>query len=89
MPYQVEFKKSAYKTFASLSVHDRRRIGRAIEALKNDPFPEGNVKKLHDGVYRIRVGNFRIVYDVINEKLMIYVLAIGDRKEIYKLLKRL
>jgi len=61
------------------------RIARAIDALANDPRPPG-VKKLQgdDNLWRVRVGAYRIVYEIHDERLTVLVVRIGDRKDIYR-----
>ena len=67
----------------------KRSIVAAIEALADDPRPEGVTKLTakHD-LYRIREGGYRIVYEVLDKKLIVHVAKVGDRKEIYQKLER-
>jgi len=83
--YKIEFKKSAEKDLAKLPRAILPRVVKAIRALEKDPFPHG-VKKLrnYEKSYRIRVGNYRILYTVFKGILIIEIIRIGHRKEIYR-----
>jgi len=61
------------------------RVSRKIDALAQDPRPAG-VKKLEGeaDVYRVRAGNFRIIYRIEDRKLLILVLLVGDRRDVYR-----
>ncbi|MHC1788515.1 type II toxin-antitoxin system RelE family toxin [Solidesulfovibrio sp.] len=84
MPYAVIIKPSAEKEIRKLPDCARAPILSAIKALAGDPRPHG-CKKLTARVgYRFRVGNYRIIYDIQDSKLIIEVLKIADRKEVYK-----
>lgn len=65
MPYKVLFKAAAVRSLDKIRQEDRARILAKAEALASDPFPPGS-KKLHgpEGYFRIRVGDYRVVYDV-------------------------
>ncbi len=85
MPYEIEFKPSAEKDFSKLERDAQKRILEKIKSLASDPRPRG-VEKLsgHKNRWRIRVGRFRIIYQVFEDKLVILVLRIADRIEIYR-----
>lgn len=82
--YSVYLKRSAEKELEELppKVHDK--IIQALLLLKDDPFPR-NAKKLHgrEGV-RIRVGNYRVLYLVDDQKKTIEIVAVGHRKAVYR-----
>jgi mRNA interferase RelE/StbE len=88
MSYKIELKPSAIRTLGKIPKSDQRVIRLHIDSLANTPFPP-NVKKLEgeENIYRIRVGDYRIVYQVHKKVLLILVLAIGHRKEVYRGLK--
>ena len=80
--YQIIIKKPAKRFIDKLSMHEKQRIVLAIEKL-----PEGeNIKSLkgYKGLFRLRVGNYRIIYSVDHGKLVVYVLDAGNRGDIYK-----
>lgn len=85
--YSIEFKRSAYKEYESLSKELKKRIDSALEILSVNPTSELlNFKKLRgvDNTYRIRVGDYRIVYSPNNEKLIVLVIKVGHRKDVYE-----
>ena len=79
--YRIIIKKPAKKFIDKVPANDRRRIVAAIEGLPG----MGDRKRLqgHDGYYRLRVGDYRIIYTVDNGELIVYVVAAGNRGEIY------
>jgi mRNA interferase RelE/StbE len=83
--YKIEFAKAAEKQFAVLQKQDLKKIAKRIEKLASNPFPP-DCKKLEgsDDIYRVRQGDYRILYSVFEKKLVVLVLKIGHRKEIYK-----
>ncbi|MCE7040837.1 type II toxin-antitoxin system RelE/ParE family toxin [Dyadobacter sp. CY312] len=84
MKYNVVLSKSAVKFLRGLQKQDFTRIQKAIDSLETDPFQPGCKKlKAIDNTYRIRAGNYRIVYEIYSGKLIVSVIDIGDRKNIY------
>jgi mRNA interferase RelE/StbE len=81
--YSVFLKPSAEKALSKLSKKNQRLIGERISALANDPRPAGN-EQLAPDTYRIRSGDFRIIYRVEDAILKVLVVTIGDRKEVYR-----
>ena len=87
MKYTVEFKKTALKEFNKLPLKMQDKILEVAEFLKVNPYSEVlQTKKIkgHDRLYRVRIGDYRMVYEVLNEVLVIYVIKIGHRKEVYR-----
>ena len=85
MAYRVEVKPQAEKALARIPNPHRRRIARAIDALARKPRPAGCVKLTGaDNAYRIRVGDYRILYEIVDRVLIVYVIRIGHRREIYR-----
>jgi mRNA interferase RelE/StbE len=82
--WTVEVQRPAEKELVSLPPQVRERIASGLRALKNNPFPRG-VKKLkaRDG-YRIRVGDYRILFRVDRDARIVWVGAIGHRKDVYR-----
>lgn len=79
--YRIIIKKPAKKFIDRLPQNEKRRIVEAIERL-----PEGSdIKRLqgHEGLYRLRVGDYRIIYTIDNGELVICVIAAGNRGQIY------
>jgi len=85
MAYEIIIKPSAEKSFARLEKFQKIKIIKAIENLAVNPRPQGFKKlKSFAELYRIRVGDYRIIYSIDNNVLIITVVKIGHRKEIYK-----
>lgn len=83
--YRVRFKPSADKALSKLPVAVQRRIVAVAEALADDPRPAGAVKLTgEDELYRIRVGDYRIVYQIQDRVLMVLVVRIGHRRDVYR-----
>ncbi len=85
MAYEIFITPYARRQFKKLSVKVGRDIRHALDILAENPFANSNdVKKLkgRDG-YRLRVGNYRIIYELENDKLIIHVLEVGHRKDVY------
>ena len=81
--YEVWIVKSAEKVLDSFAVALRKRIIAKFEEVAADPRGTDS-KKLDEHVYRVRVGDYRIVYEVRDKERKAIVLRIGHRKEIYK-----
>jgi mRNA interferase RelE/StbE len=83
--YSVELTRTAEKQLRRLAKRDRSRVVEAIEELAENPRPQG-ARKLqgYDDVYRIRVGHCRVVYEVFDDRIVVIVLKIGHRKDIYR-----
>lgn len=85
MRYSIEFRPSAARELKKLEIGTQRRILAALSQLEGDPFPPGVKKLTHeDNIYRIRVGDFRVLYQVESGKLLILVLRVGHRREVYR-----
>ncbi|ELS03636.1 addiction module toxin, RelE/StbE family [Xenococcus sp. PCC 7305] len=84
--YTIKFDSRVKKDFRSIQSQDIKRIKNAIAELSKNPRPEGCAKLKGDkhDYYRIRVGKYRVVYLVEDEILLILVVRVGHRKEIYK-----
>ncbi len=88
MTFDVNIKEKSLKFVSSLQKHDRERLKEAIFILKEDPVPikSLDVAKLkgEKNKYRIRKGNFRIVYEVIWEQKLILIHRVDLRGDVYK-----
>lgn len=87
--YEIEFESAALRDLKKLSKPVQEKLLALAQSLSNNPRPH-NVESLTDfnGLYRVRSGNYRLVYQIIDSKLIIIVVAAGDRQDIYKLLKQ-
>jgi mRNA interferase RelE/StbE len=83
--YEIEVSSTAEGQLRKLSSTDRLRVLRAIVGLGENPRPVG-CRKLSgfDDVFRIRVGRFRVLYAVEDRRLVVIVLKVGDRKDVYR-----
>ena len=83
--YEVEFKASAAKEFRKLPPDTKARIRKAIGALQADPRPAG-VKKLagETNLYRIRIGEFRVIYEIDDEAKILVVTRVRHRRDVYQ-----
>lgn len=85
MTYQVSIVRPALKALASLDKTQRRRIQVAIDRLADDPRPPGcRTLKTGVGEMRIRVGDYRVIYTVDDHHLLVLVIDVGHRREIYR-----
>ncbi|MCD4823547.1 MAG: type II toxin-antitoxin system RelE/ParE family toxin [Phycisphaerae bacterium] len=85
MAYRIEIKKSAAKELAALAKRDQRRIAAVISALADNPRPPGGRKLTGtEDAYRVRVGDYRIVYQIVDAAVVVYIIRIGHRKDIYR-----
>ncbi len=84
MSFQLVTKRSFDKEFARLPKNLQRRVAEAFLALRENPFPHGCVKLTGTESYRLRVGDYRIIYCPDLENKLIRLLAVGHRREIYR-----
>ena len=82
--YKIEIKKSAVKELEAIPDKELKRIVKRIQNLSDDPRPPGCIKLSDKERYRIRVGNYRILYSIDDDILIVYVVKIGHRREIYR-----
>ena len=87
MNYKIFFKKSASKELKELSGEVREKILESLETLRVNPFSDLiKFKKIKakENLYRIRVGDYRVVYSIERNDLIIIVIKIGHRKDVYR-----
>lgn len=82
--YKIDFTSSAKKELKKLPKPYIKNIIEAIEGLVENPFPNGVKKLVGQSLYRIRVGPYRILYEVEGKLLSILVIKIAHRKEVYR-----
>ena len=82
--YKVYFRKSAAKELEKLPRQTLRRVVERIESLADDPRPKSCEKLTGQELYRIRQGDYRIVYSIQDNELTIWIIKIGHRKSVYK-----
>lgn len=84
MPYSIEVKQSVLKALKKIPRQDQIRVAKDIKALATNPRPAGCVKFVDQPYYRIRCGVYRVIYDIQDDKLVIIVLKVGHRKDVYR-----
>jgi mRNA interferase RelE/StbE len=85
LTYTIQFKPRALRQLEKLPREAQRRLSAKIEALRDDPFPVGSKKMAAvPDAWRIRVGDYRVVYQVHRGILLVLVLTIGHRREVYR-----
>lgn len=85
--YQIEFTRSARKEFSCLPAKIQNRIVEILKVLANNPYTEIlNIKKLkgEDSLYRVRMGDYRVVYSIVDQTLKIVIIKVGHRKDVYR-----
>jgi mRNA interferase RelE/StbE len=85
MKYHIQIDRDALKFLAGLGEKLKRQIARRIDSLAADPFP-ANCKKLSgpENLYRIRSGDYRIIYSVRHDIVTVFIVHIGNRKDVYR-----
>lgn len=82
--YSIFFKESARKELETIPRRDLQRIMERVAGLTDDPRPYGSEKLSGQERYRIRQGNYRIVYSIQDIELTVWVVKIGHRREVYR-----
>ena len=83
--YEISVKKSAVRELEDISKKELQKIVNKIKTLSSDPRPEGSKKLSHREQYRLRQGNYRIIYSIQDDDLTVHIIKVGHRKEIYRL----
>ena len=84
MTWAVGFSPAADRHINALDAVVRTRVLNAIAKLARDPYAASNVKALADGLYRLRVGDWRVVYDMRTADVLILVVKVAHRREVYR-----
>ena len=85
MTYTIEFSPGGARDLRKLSDEVRRRLTPHIDRLARDPRPRGALKMAGpEGFYRIRVGDYRVIYTVEDDRLIVLVVRIAHRREVYR-----
>lgn len=82
--YRIEIKPSAAKEIEHLQRADRVRVVEKIRSLAGNPRPMGGEKLSGQERYRIRQGQFRILDEIHDERVVVVVVKVGDRKDVYR-----
>jgi len=90
MSYQIELSPAAKRQFKKLPINDKIRVGRVVNSLKDEPRPQGCKKLTNtDNLYRVRAGEFRVIYTIEDDIILITIVRIRKRNEVYLNLNRL
>lgn len=84
MRYELRFKASVARDLRGVPKADVRRVLARIEALRNDPRPPGCEKLTGAELYRIRQGSYRVLYTIDDKRIVVQVIAVGHRREVYR-----
>jgi mRNA interferase RelE/StbE len=84
MSYSILIEKSAQKSLAKIPQPFHNRIIESIWSLADNPRPHGGKKLTGREAWRIRIGDYRVIYEIHDEKLVILVIIIGHRKDVYR-----
>ncbi len=89
MRRQVRIAKAAERDLTALDRDTLRRVGKVIDDLARDPRPQGCEKLAgSQDLYRLRTGSYRVVYRIRHRELLVLVVAVGHRRDIYEKLRR-
>ncbi len=84
MKWRIVFARSAEKELAKISSDTQLRIGRAIRALEDDPIPASSKRLKGREEFRLRIGDYRVLYVLQNESRILVVTAVGHRRDVYR-----
>ena len=82
--YRILIKRSAEKEIRDLPRNDRAKVAERISALRDNPRPEGSQRLSGRDAYRIRVGDYRVIYTINDGVLVVEVVKVGHRREVYR-----
>jgi len=83
--YAVEFTKAAAKALVQLPAKVQRQVGATIDELAQSPRPQACTKlKGEENLWRVYSGNYRVIYSIEDRKVLILIVTIGHRKDIYR-----
>jgi mRNA interferase RelE/StbE len=84
MDYRIEYDAGVLKSLRRFPRSIQQRVLRRIEMLAADPRPPGSVKLTGEEAYRVRVGDYRIIYTIENDRLLVLIIDIGHRGDVYR-----
>jgi mRNA interferase RelE/StbE len=82
--YRLLIKPSAAKEIEALPLSERRRVASRVRRLSEEPRPPGNEKPTGHELYRVRQGDYRILYEVLDHDRTVTVIKIGHRRDVYR-----
>ena len=84
MRYTIEILRSAQKQLAKIDRQDQATVFSAIRNLADTPHPIGCKKLSGRPAWRLRIGNYRIIYEIHDDRFLILVISVGHRSEVYR-----
>jgi mRNA interferase RelE/StbE len=87
VPFSLQIKGSAARALEKVPKPDRQRLIEAIDRLRSAPWSGGTLKGEFGGLRRVRVGQYRIIYEVIEGRMVILVVRVAHRREAYRRLR--
>jgi len=84
MAYSLHFSKQAFKELEKINEPFYSAIKQAILNLAQNPRPQGYKKLKGRDSYRIRIGNYRVIYDIFDNELVVDIITLGHRKDVYE-----
>ena len=84
MTWAVRPTRQAERQLEALDAPTRQRVANALARLARDPYASPSVKALHGGGYRLRVGDWRVIYDLRDDVLVVLVVRVAHRREAYR-----
>jgi mRNA interferase RelE/StbE len=82
--YKIVFRKSVAKDLRRIPSQDLRRILTTVDSLSEEPRPLGIEKLSGQEKYRIRQGNYRIIYEIKDDEVIVVVVKVGHRRDVYR-----
>jgi Cytotoxic translational repressor of toxin-antitoxin stability system len=84
MSYSVLILPSALKSLNKLPEPVKKLIDKKINSLSENPRPHGCKKLIADDAWRVRIGDYRVIYEINDQKITVIIVKIGNRKEVYR-----
>ena len=84
MTYRIELTKGAERALRRIHPKETERIRAAIDGLAENPRPQNSTHLVGRPVWRMRVGNYRVIYDITDGQLMVTVVKVGHRGDVYR-----
>jgi len=84
MRYKIQILRGAQKQLRGIEHLQRNRIIEAIRALSQNPRPNGVRKLTGRDAWRCRIGRYRVIYEIFDSRLLILVVSVGHRRDIYR-----
>jgi mRNA interferase RelE/StbE len=82
--YNIRIKRSAAKEIEGLPVKDRKRVVTRIQSLAENPRPMGSEKLSGEEKYRLRQGDYRILYEIVDADLIVTVVKVANRRDVHR-----